>query len=167
MNDELEPCIGCGALVPRSDGPTHPYIGASPGCWAVFGEVLAKQYGEYRYPAVHRLTVDAYAVQHPGTPSRKSIQSVAVHLVSMYLVLERGFDARRATAAMRRVLAAGRAFTWLEPPELWGGLTILDVREAQGLEEHTARVRRWARSVWEAWADYHEVVREWATLEAL
>lgn len=27
------PCPGCGALVPSSDGPTHPYLGASPGCW--------------------------------------------------------------------------------------------------------------------------------------
>ena len=84
-------CPDCGALTPDVDGPTHPYVGASVGCWAMYGEVLAKEYGEYRYPSVHRLTVDAYSVQHPGTPSRRSIQSVAVHLVSLYLVLERGF----------------------------------------------------------------------------
>ena len=74
------PCAGCGALVPVTDGPTHPYIGASPGCWAIYGEVLAREYGEYAYPPVHRLTVDAYAAQHPGVPSRRSIQSVAIHL---------------------------------------------------------------------------------------
>src|SRR6516225_12143489 len=101
---EMVPCIGCGALVVDEDGPTHPYVGASPACWAVYGEVLAKEYGEYRYPSVHRLTVDAYSVQHPGTPSRRAIQSVAVHLVSLYLVLDRGFSSAKATAGIRRAV---------------------------------------------------------------
>lgn len=74
-------CYGCGALVPNFEGSTpHPYIGASAGCWSIYGEILAKEFGEYEYPSIHRLTVDAYCVQHPGTSSRKSIQSVAVHL---------------------------------------------------------------------------------------
>lgn len=56
-------CIGCGALVPDSDGPTLRYPdAASPGCWAVFGEILAREYGEFGYPDVHHLTVDAYCV---------------------------------------------------------------------------------------------------------
>jgi len=91
---------GCGGIFPDTDGPTHLYLGSSPGCWAVYSDVLAKEYGEYRYPEVHRLTVDAYAVQHPGTPSRRSIQSVAVHLISLYLMFERGLDAQKATAAI-------------------------------------------------------------------
>ena len=80
---KFEACFGCGALVPKKNGPTHQYIGASPGCWEIFGEVLAKEYEEYDYPPVHRLTVDAYAAQHPGTPSKKSIQSVAIHVIGL------------------------------------------------------------------------------------
>src|SRR5204863_8366917 len=102
--DKTTPCHGCGAIVPDADGPTHAYLGASAGCWAVYGEVLAREYGEYRYPSVHRLTVDTYSVQHPGTPSRRSIQSVAVHLVSLHLVLERCFCSEKATAGIRRAL---------------------------------------------------------------
>ena len=91
MEVNLRPCVGCGALVPEIEGPTHRYLGASPGCWAVYGEVLEKEYGDYlRYAPVHRLTVDAYAAQHPGVPSPQSIQSVAVHLIRLHLVLERG-----------------------------------------------------------------------------
>ena len=101
MDANLIPCVGCGALVPDVAGPTHPYIGASRGCWAIYGEVLAKEYGEYGYPPVHGLTVDAYAAQHPGTPSRQAIQSVAVHLIALYLVLERGYGFARATEALR------------------------------------------------------------------
>ena len=39
--------------------------------------------------AAHQLTVDAYAIQHPGKPSAQSIQSVCVHLISLYASLER------------------------------------------------------------------------------
>jgi hypothetical protein len=38
---------------------------------------------------LRRLAVDAYAVQHPGTTERRAVQSVAVHLISLYFVLER------------------------------------------------------------------------------
>lgn len=56
----------------------------------MFGEVLANGYSEASYGAVHELTVDAYAAQHPGQPSPQSIQSVAVHLVSLWHILEEG-----------------------------------------------------------------------------
>jgi hypothetical protein len=158
------PCPGCGGLFADTDGPTHAYIGASPGCWAVYGKVLAKEYGEYRYPAVHRLTVDAYAAQHPGTPSRRSIQSVAGHLISLYLVLKRGLDAKRATAAIREAVAQSGRFLWLEPPPSLGALTVLDVARAADLAEHVRLVEQWANSVWDAWAEHHETIRKWALM---
>lgn len=155
-------CPGCGLRVADSDGPTHPYIGAAPGCWALYGEVLAREYGELRYPEVHRLTVDAYAAQHPGVPSRRSIQSVAVHLVSLHLVLERGFDGRRATEAIRRVLAARPRLAWLDPPPRLGGSTVADVLGADTPADHERRVRLWADDVWAAWVPHHATVRGWA-----
>jgi hypothetical protein len=161
---ERIPCVGCGALVPDIDGPTHAYLDASPGCWDAYGQVLAREYGEYRYPAIHRVTVDAYAVQHPGVPAMQSraIQSVAVHLISLYLVLERGFPANVATEGMRRALQNRERFHWLAPPASLGEVTVVDVSRAKDLAEHEALVRRWARSAWEAWALHHETVRRWA-----
>ena len=73
------------------EGPTHRYMQSTPGCWAAFGRVLAREYEDQRYFEVHRLTVDAYAVQHPGIPGRQSIQSVAFHLVRLGLFQENGF----------------------------------------------------------------------------
>ncbi len=157
-----QPCTGCGAPVRVTDGPTHPYIGASPGCWAIYGEVLAREYGEYAYPPVHRLTVDAYAAQHPGVPSRRSIQSVAVHLIGLHLTLERGYEPERATAAIRDVLARAQDFVWLEPPASRGAVTVVDVVEARDLAEHTERVEAWAGSIWEAWKPHHDTIRRWA-----
>ena len=84
-------CPGCGALVPDTPGPTHRYIGAPGAVLGALREVLAREYSDFRYASVHQLTVDSYAAQHPGEPSRQSIQSVAVHLISLHLMLERGY----------------------------------------------------------------------------
>jgi hypothetical protein len=162
--EPLIACAGCGAAVPGIDGPTHRYLGASAGCWAVFGEVLAREYSDSRFFGIHRLTVDTYAVQHPGVPSRQSIQSVAVHLISLYLTLERGFRPEAATAAMRSALRHKEEFVWLTPPSTLGRLTILDVRAARDVAEHITLVRHWAESTWEAWAPHHGLVRSWAAL---
>ncbi len=164
MNSDANgiPCLGCGAIVAKSDGPTHAYIGASPGCWAVYGQVLAREYGEFAYPACHRLTVDAYAAQHPGRPSRRSIRSVAMHLVSLFLVLEEGLASDQATARIRHMLRRPVPFVWLAPPSFNGSLTIVDVAAAGELAEHEHLVGRWAASVWDAWHPHHETVRHWA-----
>ncbi len=163
-SNNLIACIGCGALVPDTAGLTHSYIGALPGCWAIFGEVLAKEYGEYNYPAIHRMTVDTYAAQHPGVPSRHSIQSVAIHLISLHLMLERGFAAEQATKAIRLALQQRTRFVWLAPPPPLGALTVLDVRQAKTLPQHEAIVTRWAKSVWQAWQPHHATIHQWAAL---
>jgi hypothetical protein len=156
-------CLGCGASVPDRDSAIHPYIGASAGCWALFGEVMAREYGEYRYPAVHALTVDVYAAQHPGMPSRRSTQSVALHLMGLHLALERGYDAQRVIAERQRAQRAGATYTWLEPPANMGPLTIVDIHAARDLAEHEDLVRRWAASVWAAWEQHHDRIRAWAS----
>ena len=156
---QLVRCVGCGAPVPDVDGPTHAYIGASPGCWQAYGELLARDYGEERAPPIAELAVDAYAVQHPGVPGRRSSQSVVIHLLILCLVLERGLDPARATRARRHYTY--RDFPWLEPPTSQGEVTVLDVLDARDLAAHVARVERWARSVWDAWSAHHDTVRRW------
>lgn len=156
------PCIGCGALVPGGDGPTHRYIGASPGCWALFGEVLAREYSDFRFARTHRLTVDAYAAQHPGEPSPRSIQSVAVHLVGLHVTFDQGYSPEEATRALQHAATGKRDFVWLEPPASLGAVTILEVHAAPDPIEHAERVHRWARSVWDAWSAHHATVRRWA-----
>jgi Family of unknown function (DUF5946) len=156
-------CPGCDALVPEVDGPAHPYLGTSPGCWALYGEVLAKEYGDYTgYASIHRLTVDSYAAQHPGVPSSRSIQSVAVHLIRLHLLLERDLPPERANAAILWAVSGSQEFVWLTPPASPGGVTVLDVRRAGNPDEHVERVREWAKSVWEAWSAHHDTVRRWA-----
>ncbi|WP_298819519.1 DUF5946 family protein [uncultured Chloroflexus sp.] len=161
--NKLITCYGCGALVSDLPGEPHRYIGASAGCWEIYGEILAKEYGSYDdLETVHRLTVDTYAVQHPGKPSRQSIQSVNTHLISLYLVLENGYTGKEATRAIRNVLTYANKFVWLEPPVPNGQITVLDVVKAQDIAAHQELVHKWARSVWQAWSAYHHVIQRLA-----
>jgi hypothetical protein len=152
---DLEPCWGCGALVPRGDGPTHRYIGASAGCWQIYAQIEAKS----------QMMVDAYAAQHPGVEGPQATQSVAVHLMSLCAQLERGLKPEHATRRMQAYLVDARGqrrtFTWLTPPPLPGAVTILDIAAAYGNPSLDAEVRRWASEVWSAWAPYHHQVRSW------
>jgi hypothetical protein len=150
--------------VPDVVGPTHRYIGASPGCWKIYGEVLGREYEDYsRFAPVHRLTVDAYAAQHPGEPSPQAIGSVGVHLIRLHLQLERGLPHDRANAVMLHISSRlKKDFVWLDPPPNLGDLTVLHVHGARDPDDHVERVRTWARSVWEAWSPHHETVRRWA-----
>lgn len=158
----LVPCE-CGAHVPYSDGATHRYIGAVAGCWAIYGEVLAREYENAMYMRFHHFTVDAYSLQHPGTPSPQAIQSVAVHLVSLYHQLELNSDIDTMRDAMRRITQRKGQLPWLEPPTSFGEITVLDIHAAATAEEHGQLVQQWATSVWEAWSAHHPIVREWAT----
>jgi len=154
-------CRGCGATFETHDGPTHRYMESSPGCWAVYGEVLAREYSDPAYGSAHRLTVDAYAVQHPGRPSPQSIQSVALHLMSLCLVLERGVGPDRATAFLQSAAKDKGRFVWLAPPESRGSVTIKNVHAATNGADHGKLVRAWADSVWTSWAGHHPKVRAW------
>ena len=161
---QLTSCIWCKAAVPDIDGPTHRYMESSPGCWAAYGQVLAREYSDVTFAANHRLTVDAYAVQHPGQPSPQSIQSVCLHLVSLHLVLERGVDQSTATSLLPRLAGRKDLFRWLEPPDSMGGTTVNDVLAVTSPKQHREAVLGWARSALSAWSAHHGIVRDWGSL---
>lgn len=154
-------CSGCGVELPAQDGPVHRYMESSASCWAKYGELLAREYQDPAYMPAHRLTVDTYAVQHPGRPSPQTIQSVAVHLISLHAVLELALSSAEATSLIKVCADRGR-FTWLAPPRGAYKLNVTHPLAARTASEHLAAVREWAASTWEAWAPHHAQVRAWA-----
>jgi hypothetical protein len=155
-------CVGCNAFVPDENGPTHRYLESAPGCWRIYGEILAREYGDSAYRTVHRLSVDAYAVQHPGRPSAQTIGSAALHLARLCMTVERKFPLERANDVAVAFSARGKsALHWLEPPPHRGDVTVLDVAAANDAEEHNAVVWKWAASAWNAWATHHATIRAW------
>ncbi len=154
-------CVGCHALVPDLSalyGPAHTYLGTSSGCWQVYLEVSARALSEM---TVRGLLTDTYMVQHPGTPSRQSIQSVARHLLGLYWALERNLAFEQAVKAMRR--APAEHFIWLDPPRSSWPLTILDLAAASEQGVLIDLIKRWAQTTWDAWRPHHQTIRHWAT----
>lgn len=153
-------CPGCAALLPAEEGPTHAYMRSSPACWARFGDVLAREFGDPAYFALHQLTVDAHASQHSGGAERRAIQSVGLHLMTLCMVIEDGADPRKGPALHRRMVTRP-AFDRLDPPSMDGRLTVSDVRGATTPAEHERLVRAWVTDAWQAWAPHHDTVRRW------
>lgn len=161
-------CFACRGLFPNIEGPVHRYMDSIPGCWAAFGEVLAREYSDATYFSVHRLTVDSYAVQHPGkSTSRQCIQSVGVHLVRLCLFLEQELSAENANDAMLEAAKHKQRFVWLEPPDSLGKITVADVVKETTAKGHKTLVNEWARCVWDAWSPHHNTVRSWAKSTAV
>lgn len=165
--DALAPaCPGCGErFLPPPVDELHPYIGASTGCWAAFGELLAREFEDPAYGRAHRHTVDVYAAQHPGQNARRQRQSVALHLVGICHWLEHGVELERLNAITHRLADERPDWPWLDPPSSHV-MTVADVLKARSGDEHVRLVRAWAEGVWAAWARHHDTVRRWAA-EAL
>lgn len=161
-----ERCPGCGGRYPAMTAEeTHPYIGASTACWAAFGEVLAREFQDPAYGWIHRHTVDAYTVQHPGLDDRRQRQSVALHLIGLCHWIEHGLRTEHINRVTQRLANSAAAWPWLDAPEDYE-LTVQDVLAATSGEEHGRYVRHWGESVWEAWGEHHDLIRRWAA-EAL
>jgi Family of unknown function (DUF5946) len=155
-------CPGCGIVVAAGAGPTHAYVGAAPGCWALYRRLTSTPYARPPGSRLRRLVDDAYAVQHPGVPGRRSLQSVAVHLMGLCTLLERDAAPRRLVPVLGRMPARKTMdLHWLAPPARNGRLTVLDVIEAGFDDGHAKGVEAWARDVWKAWAPHHATVRGW------
>ena len=144
-------CEDCGALA--SEGKA--------GCQRMFDEILASEYGDYRYGRLHRLTVDTYSLQHPERYMR-SAKSFVAHLTGMCAALESDKTVA-INQAVQRWLSGPKAVERPDgpPPRNRGELTIAYVYSAADAEEHVKRVREWARSTWDAWGAYHDLARQW------
>lgn len=154
-------CAGCGAEFEPFDGPVHDYMHSSPECFAAFNELLAAEYSSEWLRAVHRLTVDTWAVQHPGSDTeRRAIQSVGLHLARLFLQLDAPRSPVETNAVMLDFLRYKKSLRYLTPPATFR-TTVADVAPFAGSSSHADEVRRWAESTWQDWSSHHEYIRNW------
>jgi hypothetical protein len=151
-------CHGCGLELTPIDGPTDAYGGASPACWALFGELLRRDYEELKYPAVHGLAVDAYMAQHPGYATAAGRRSVITHLLGLQAWFERGLRGRALIAVRVGAFPDKSDPAPFLPVPSHGALTVAQVVNGP-IEEHATRIEAWARSVWSSWSAHHEAIR--------
>ncbi len=129
------------------------------GCLKLFEEILAREFGDYRYGKIHRLTVDAYSLQHPDAYMRSG-KSFAAHLTGMCAAFEYE-DAVVLNQAVQKWLSTNPKIEKpAQLPEQRGDLTIAYIHSACDAEEHVNRVREWARDVWGAWSKHHALAKK-------
>ena len=156
-------CFGCGAQVPDQEGPTHTYMLSAPGCWALYGSVLAWRNtlaASGEFTAAQRI-VDTYAVQHATNPDRRNRQSVAGHLMSLCASIEHGISGARLQTMIGDW--THRDYPQLAPRPAGYPVTVRHVAGA-GENSRRAAVDNWATSAWAAWAAHHDTVRDWLAM---
>jgi hypothetical protein len=175
----LSPCPGCGALFPPHNGPTHRYLGASAGCWALFnwsvvsgGTDVTGLIAQSRIPdnvapvpahghvlLLDSLWGDAYGVQHHGDNSPQAIQSVALHLLNLHGIIS-GKTTRPRWPIERAIRTRG-VFHKLDPPTLGSALTFRHLFPGGGVFTPVTR-SQYVVSVYEAWMALHRsIVEQW------
>ena len=156
---EVASCPGCGGSFEPKNGPVHAYMTSSPACWAAFGRLLAAEYENATLMRVHRLSVDAYALQHPGDRGdRRARQSVGLHLARLYRSLELGLKGADANRPMLEFTSRKEDLPTLAPPAVFT-MTMADIDHAVGGADHTATVERWARTTPDDWRHAHDAIR--------
>lgn len=154
-------CQACGAVTATPEAnTTHRYLESSPGCWAAYGQLLEREYSNAAYMGVHGLTVDAYAVQHPGVEGPQTISSINVHLASLLAYVEQGLAPHQLAPIKQQVVKLKPSFHWLTPPPARGQVTVVDVLTATSAEEHARMVDTWARAALAAWSDHHGTIEK-------
>lgn len=145
--------------MPDEDGPIHRYMTAAPGCWRMYTELGA---GAMPRTAQSALSVDAYAVTHPGVPGPQSTPSVWIHLVTLCAVLEQGWSVAQAVRLRRAAADSFDRWPWLDRPESMGVITVVDIGRGVESGDPTSAadlVEAWIDGAWQAWSEQHETVR--------
>jgi len=143
--------------MPPGPGASDHRVNASAECLMVWGEVTGFALDRPGLMRWHQLSVDAYGAQHGGggvPPIR-----LAFSLVGLHLALDLGHDGNQVRAAHSRMGKPDRTWPIFSLPVTVGPMTIMDVAEEGILHDspagHATAVRRWAQTVWSAWADQH------------
>lgn len=110
----------------------------------------------------HRLSVDTYAVQHPGDPeNRQAVQSVGLHLARLMRQLEKQTPSAETNDIMLEFSKRKSSLIPLSPPRSFT-MTMEDVAPYAGGPRHVAKVQEWAISTWNDWATHHDWIKRWA-----
>ena len=106
------------------------------------------------YP-VRRLAVDCYCLQHPDRYC-VSAKSLAAHLTGACWALE--FGGGEGLKALQSWLNGRVPLAKPPLPSSFGRVTVVDVSTAAAL---APAVDTWARSIWAAYSELHDLARAW------
>lgn len=190
MNNIKESCIGCKIIhtIDKENLTIQAAVGASINrygvtslsCISDFLEILAKEQEWFNYPPVHRLLIDAYAIQHPPHLEHQlklkieqrlinaSIQSIYIHLLALYCAIEIKMELKSIPKVMDHVLKnlvkQNIVLKELKSPDNLGNIKANDVltklENKLTIEEYNQLMWNWAKEAYNAWQDSHKVIKQ-------
>lgn len=111
--------------------------------------------------ALDSVVVDAYAIQHHGDDSPRAVQSVAVHLLTLYGLIDRGMDLPSAIWLRRRSTREKGIYRKLSAPECGRALTIRHLYAGGEVSQPCSR-SAYVLSVYQSWMELHRpTVEQW------
>lgn len=154
-------CPHCDSGRVSGDQTGRDHAFPAPSCRADYRALIERERSDLRYMRIHALSVDAWAVQHPGPASDEAARTVGIHLVSLYaqLMLDASY---RELKMIRRRAADTIEFRWLPLPDTPARLGVQHALQADSPQAHRERVAAWALSAWRAWHPHSEQVMSWA-----
>ena len=148
-----EVCAGCGLST----------AGGTEGCQRLFESIGLREYEDMRFARYHRVVVDVYAMQHPDRYGR-SAKSFAAHLTGLCAWLEDESRAPSVNASVQRWLSGPSPIDRPPLPRSYGAVTIRELVDEADPARYGDRLRRWARSTWDAYAPLHGIAQIWIAL---
>jgi hypothetical protein len=127
----------------------------------LLGRLGEREFSDPEYYRMHRLTVDAYSLQHPEL-FMKSSKSAVAHLAGMCWSMERGRSIH-LPKPIKLWVDGVRTYAHVQPPPagMRGRITVVSVANTQNVTDYERHVMAWALSAWEAWEPHWDQARAW------
>jgi Family of unknown function (DUF5946) len=106
---------------------------------------------------IHQHIVDAYTAQTANQDTKPI--GITFALIGLYLYLEKNYTGKQVQMAHMALATRKREWPTFDLPESKGEITVADVLNEPAGEKRDAMIRTWCASVWQAYSDSHEKVR--------
>lgn len=118
---------------------------------------------------IHQHAVDAYTAQKADEYTKPI--SLIFSLVGLHLYIDKNYSGREVQKVHIKMSKNKKAWPAITLPEHRGGITVTDVLAASPGHERDLMIKKWCRSVWEAYKDNHDIVaalakNEWGNMDS-
>ncbi len=157
--EDLVTCPGCGLQLPNKNIENSDIHNASGECNELFSQLSGYTLSQNNIYFIHQHIVDAYGAQHAGGITKNI--TINFSLIGLCLAVEHNYTGRQVQLVHMKI--PKQNWETLEPPEQSSIIKVANVLNANSNLQRDFMIKSWAKSVWESWAGYHELIRQKAT----
>ncbi len=107
---------------------------------------------------IHQHVVDAFGAQNADSNTKPI--ALFFSLAGLYLFVENKYTGRQVQKAHQAMAAKTKKFIKLNLPGSRGDITIKNVLDEPAGSARNTKIMEWCQSVWSAYADQHQKIRE-------